>query len=224
MKLTNEHLTRQLDILHPDKMNVPITIVGAGAIGSITAVSLAKMGFELIQVFDFDRIEIENMNCQFYRFSDIGKLKVEALKELVHDFTGVSINAVNEPYVNQAFDGIVISAVDKMSVRKDIWEAQKRKRRGGNTIAVIDPRMGAEIAQMYVMSPKDKADIESYEKTLYSDDNAHPERCTAKATMYTANMLSGLVCKAVKDLVTDGPYPRVTMWSIKENDFNSWKK
>lgn len=226
MKLTNEHLTRQLDILHPDQMNVPITIIGAGAIGSFTTLALAKMGFELIQVFDFDKVEIHNMNCQFFRFSDIGKYKVEALKELVKDFTNVSISANTQPYTDQVFSGIVISAVDSMAVRKQIWDMHVKYRNEPlpPTQAIIDPRMGAEVAQLYTMNPRDKADVEDYTKTLYTDENAVQERCTAKATMYTACMLSGLVAKSVKDLVTNGPYPRVAMWSIKENDFNAWKK
>jgi len=50
------------------------------------------------------------------------------------------------------------------------------------------------------------------------------DRCTAKATMYTACMLSGLVAKSVKDIVTDGPYPRNAMWSIKDNDLIIYTK
>jgi hypothetical protein len=74
------------------------------------------------------------------------------------------------------------------------------------------------------MCPVNPEDIASYEKALYTDDNAQHERCTAKATMYTALSLSGLVAKAVKDIVTGGPYPRTAMWSIKDNDFQAWTK
>jgi hypothetical protein len=222
MILSNEHLTRQLDLLPPEKTEVPITIIGAGAIGSFTTLALAKMGFQDIKVFDFDSLEIENMNCQFYRFSDIGRPKVEALRDLVKDFSNVEIDARNEQYQAGCFKGIVISAVDSMAVRKKIWDNHKGM--SPHTKLILDPRMGAETAMLYVMSPMDEADISSYEKTLYSDENAVQERCTAKATMYTACMLSGLVSKAVKDIVTDGPYPRIAVWSIKDNDFQAWSK
>lgn len=222
MEFKNEHLIRQMDILHPSKTDVPITVIGAGAIGSFTVLALAKMGFSDITVYDFDRIEIENMNCQFYRFKDIGKFKTEALKELVNDFTGVEINAKVEPYERGTFKGIVIAAVDSMKVRKLIWDNHKKIAIG--TKFIIDPRMGAETALMYTMCPVNNEDIISYEKSLYSDDDAAHERCTAKATMYTACMLSGLVAKAVKDIVTEGPYPRTTTWSIKDNDLDIWTK
>lgn len=220
--VNNEHLTRQYDILPPEKTSVPITIIGAGAIGSLTTLSLAKMGFSDITIYDFDEIEVENMNCQFYRFKDIGSKKVFALQDLIKDFTGVEIKAIPEKYESGIFKGIVISAVDSMAVRKLIWDNHRGKTI--NTKYIIDPRMGAEEAMMYTMNPMDLKDIESYEKTLYTDDNAVHERCTAKATMYTASMLSGLVAKSVKDIVTEGQIPRVAIWSIKHNDFMCWSE
>ncbi len=40
---TNRFL-RQLDILAPGKLSFPIAVIGAGAMGSATVVTLAKMG------------------------------------------------------------------------------------------------------------------------------------------------------------------------------------
>ena len=212
-----------MELLPPEKCNIPITVIGAGAIGSFTVLALAKMGFEDITVIDFDKIEVENMNCQFYRFKDIGKFKVDALKELVNDFTGVNINVLADKYVGgKPFKGIVITAVDSMATRKLVWENHKEVAIG--TKFIVDPRMGAEVAMLYTMNPMSVEDIASYEKTLYTDENSFHERCTAKSTMYTACMLSGLVAKTVKDIVTDGPYPRTAIWSIKENDFQAWNK
>jgi len=223
MELKNVNLTRQLDLIPLEVLGEKITIIGAGAIGSFTALALAKMGFGDITIIDFDKIEEENMNSQFYRYSDIGTKKVTALQKLVADFTKTEIAARDERYERGTFPGIVISAVDSMEVRKRIW--MNHKNQAPFTKAIIDPRMGAETALLYVMSPMDERDIESYEKTLYTDDSAVQERCTAKATIYTANMLSGLVAKAVKDLVTSpGKYLRLAQWSIKDDQFIAWKK
>jgi molybdopterin/thiamine biosynthesis adenylyltransferase len=118
----NEQLTRQLDIIPVDVLGEPITIIGAGAIGSFTALSLVKMGFGNIRVFDFDTVDVVNLNSQFYRFKDIGKLKVRALADLIHEFTDVRIEAIGKPYTGGVFAGIVISAVDSMQIRKLIWD------------------------------------------------------------------------------------------------------
>ena len=119
---------------------------------------------------------------------------------MVGEFTKTQITAHCGRFTrsSQPCRGIIISAVDSMSARKAIWEAHKDYPFGVR--AIIDPRMGAEHALLYVMNPGDEADIEAYERSLYADDEAVQEPCTAKATIYTANMLAGLVCKAVKDL------------------------
>lgn len=217
-----EHLTRQFDILPPRATKVPITIIGAGAIGSFTALSLAKAGFEDLTVFDDDKVSVENMNCQFYRFEDIDHPKVYALERLINNFTRINIKSKYGKYTGGTFPGIVISAVDNMATRRLIWEEHKNV--APHTKAVIDPRMGGETALLYVMDPASAADIEAYEKSLYSDNEAHRERCTEKATIYTALLLSGLVCKAVKDLQTSQDYLRTAQWDIANNTLLAWSK
>lgn len=215
------HLTRQLDIIPLECLDQKITVIGAGAIGSFTVLSLVKMGFCNIRVYDFDDVSVENMNCQWFRMKDIGSKKVLALQELIEDFTGIKIEAVPERFNSQSLEGIVIPAVDSMSARKIIWDAVKSSL---SVRWVIDPRMASEYALSYVMNPNDPKDVESYEKTLYSDANAVAERCTAKATMYTATMIAGHVAKSVKDIVTKTPYARVVHWDIGANNYQSWRK
>lgn len=212
-----DHLTRQMEILPTKFLNQPITVIGAGAIGSWTVLALVKMGFEDVTVYDFDTIEVENMNAQFYRVGDIKKPKAVALQELVKDFTGVTINAKNERFTNQVLNGIVISAVDSMDVRAAIWAACKIN---PSVRMVIDPRMSAEVGAVYTMRPHQAADIETYEKTLYTDGEAVQERCTAKTTMYTVGLISGFVGKIVKDVVTENQYTRVAHLDIKANEYS----
>lgn len=214
------HLTRQLDIIPMNRLGQQITIIGAGAIGSVAAITLAKMGFGNISVWDMDVVSEENMNCQWYKMSDIGKLKVDALRDLVKEFSGYSIMPVAKEYVQGTFPGIVISAVDSMAVRVSIFNQHKE---AYNTNYIIDPRMAAEYALMYCMRPWDKQDIESYTKTLYTDGDAVQEKCTAKATMFTSTLISGMVCKAVKDIVVGDLPPRSMVWDIKQNSLLAWR-
>jgi len=211
----NEHLTRQKEIIPMEVLNTPITVIGAGAVGSWVVLSLAKMGFHDITVFDDDTITIENMNCQFYPHDAIGQSKVAALHRMVKQFANVEIHALAHRFTGrEQLTSIVISAVDSMTARKLVWDSAKANKA---VTMFIDPRMGAEMALMYSMNPKDAKDITSYEKTLYSDKEAVMERCTAKATIYTANLLAGLVVKAVKDAVLNAPRTRVAQWDIGKN-------
>lgn len=212
MQSNHVHLTRQLDLIPLDILDTPINIIGAGAIGSFTALALAKMGFHNITSIDFDYIDVENMNCQFFRFKDIGKAKVIALQELIKDFTNIKINAINDQWSGKIMDGITICAVDSMTVRKQVFDLYNRK--AFKSIAVIDPRMGAESAALYSYSPLNPKEVDEYEKTLYSDENAIQERCTSKATIYAALGLSSLVCSTVKELLVSKTYPRQIIWDL----------
>jgi molybdopterin/thiamine biosynthesis adenylyltransferase len=59
-----------------------LLIAGCG-IGSSVAVCAARMGFEKFILVDGDIVGEHNLNRQFYDFADIGKLKVDALKEKI---------------------------------------------------------------------------------------------------------------------------------------------
>jgi molybdopterin/thiamine biosynthesis adenylyltransferase len=137
---------RQLDILDPKLMSVPVVVIGAGATGSFTALSLAKMGVRNIKVYDFDTVEEHNLPNQFYRQCDIGKPKVEALREIIEQFEGIQINAKNEKYRGQRLAGIVITCVDSMDVRLNIWKFVKNN---PDVKLYIDSRMGAEVMRVY---------------------------------------------------------------------------
>jgi molybdopterin-synthase adenylyltransferase len=205
-----------MDIVPMDILGEKITIIGAGAIGGWTTLALAKMGFCNLTVYDFDKVDTVNLNSQFYRHSDVGSPKVVALAKLVQDFADIPITYRNERYEGGTFPGTVIAAVDSMEVRRKIWECHAGK--APFTRAIVDPRMGAEQALLYVMRPNDAKDQESYSKSLYTDDKAVQERCTAKSTVYCANLLSGLVVKAVKDLLTRPDYLRTAQWNVKDNE------
>ena len=72
IELKNQNLTRQLDLIPIAVLGTRITIIGAGAVGGWTSLALAKMGFSNITVFDYDVVEVENLNCQLYGPKHLG--------------------------------------------------------------------------------------------------------------------------------------------------------
>ena len=58
-----------------------VTVVGAGALGSWEAYFLKKLGVENIRVIDRDFVDITDLPRTVYEKEDIGKPKVDALKE-----------------------------------------------------------------------------------------------------------------------------------------------
>lgn len=75
-----------------------IAILGCGGIGSLACQSLAASGIENFLLLDFDKIEEDNLNRQFtYHRADIGKLKIEKLKKLLHtDYKTNKIKTFNQ--------------------------------------------------------------------------------------------------------------------------------
>lgn len=61
--------------------NVTVGIAGAGGIGSNVAMLLARAGVSSIVVADFDKVEIQNLNRQFFFADQAGMPKVDALAD-----------------------------------------------------------------------------------------------------------------------------------------------
>lgn len=223
MELNHNHLVRQLDLIPVEVLGKPISVIGCGAIGSFLVLQLVKMGFTNVTVWDPDEVSVENMSCQFFRFKDIGVNKATALRALVEDFTGVRVTAHPAAWDSSHASettGVVISAVDCMDVRRLIYETVQNA--CFKVTHIIDPRMSAEFAAMYVINPFDPKDQATYEKTLYSNEDAVQERCTAKSTVYTANLLSGMCAKAVKNLACRQTYPRTLQWDIAASNRDAY--
>lgn len=58
-----------------------VAISGLGGLGSNIAVQLCRCGIGTLRLFDFDTVDISNLNRQSYFIEDLGRLKTEALAE-----------------------------------------------------------------------------------------------------------------------------------------------
>lgn len=201
---------RQADILpQQDSARYPLVVIGAGGIGSPTTVALAKMGFSTIQVFDHDKVEPHNLPNQMYRVQDLGKPKVQALAEICREFADLEINPMAERFIDQPVEGIVISGLDSMAARKEVWAKLKYNIR---IKCYVEARMGAEVARVHTVRPCDPGDVEWYETTLYSDEEALEAPCTARAVIYNVFGIAGFIGNQVKRFVRNQPYSREIIW------------
>ena len=67
--------------------DVTVAIVGCGGVGSVAAEMLTRCGVGKLILFDYDRVELANLNRLFYRPEQSGMSKVEAARN-----TLISIN------------------------------------------------------------------------------------------------------------------------------------
>jgi tRNA A37 threonylcarbamoyladenosine dehydratase len=117
-------LSRHISVFNPAAVKDDIHIIGVGATGSFTAMMLARMGVPVINIYDFDDVEIHNIPNQYYDTGDLGKLKAEALADKLRlinpDITvNVGKEAVTPEDVSK-MSGYLFSLVDSMKVRKEL--------------------------------------------------------------------------------------------------------
>jgi molybdopterin/thiamine biosynthesis adenylyltransferase len=193
----NARFLRQLDILPPEKLCFPITVIGAGAIGSAAVVTLAKMGCSDITVWDDDRLAEHNISNQMCLAGEAGVNKVLALQKLVCLLCGATpiIKMRAERYRGQAFTGVVIAATDNMEARQEVWRRAKMNRK---VALLIDARMGAEFARIYSIHPMNADETDFYEENLHSAEEAERLPCSARAIIYCPTIIGGLIALQIK--------------------------
>jgi hypothetical protein len=196
-----------------------VTLIGAGGIGAVTALTLAKIGVETMDVFDDDVVSQENIPTQLHRVSDIGRLKVEGLAETLRQFSD-DIDVLGSPLrvsaAEQIISTLVISAVDSIDARKAIWAALCNPQSNWNYY--LDARMGAMEFQQFLIA-KDSPSMEHYAQALGAiNDSDLPEApCTAKATFFTAMIAAGHIGMTVANIVNGVAQPHRLVHNIPAN-------
>ena len=202
--------SRQMKIFNPfDHAGKFITIVGAGAVGSMTTVVLTKMGFRNLIVWDDDVVTPENLPNQFYPISSVGKTKVLALQEIVQMFTGLDIipmqkrwkEAEHREVIKQFPDdaGILIMCTDNMASRKMCYEYYCKEE--GMEELYIDARMGGLVYRVFLISPRA---AEKCTYPLYSDDASHQDPCTAKSIIFNVGTIASTIAGLISKYYTNG--------------------
>ncbi len=190
-----ERFMRQVDILTPDVCHEQITIIGAGATGSFTALALAKMGFDNIIIYDEDTVEEHNFPNQLFPTRNLGENKAQAVGKIVQEYTDTEIYTVPKYYEKQKLKGIVVSALDSMKGRKMIYNNAVES---GEVKLLVDPRTGAEVFKLYTIDLGLESERKAYEKTLHSDGQADEVPCTARAIIYSVLVVSAFIAKQIK--------------------------
>ncbi len=204
---------RQIDLVRPEALEVPVHLVGCGGIGSFAALALGKLGCPRLHLYDDDRVEEHNMPNQLFRVADIGRPKVEALAEILETFTGTRPQAHQRRIEGERLQGIVVSGVDSMFARKTLWQKTVRHRAG--IPLYLDGRIGAEVCRLYSIRPADPDDVRFYERSLYDDSQAEPVSCTAGTIIYTGFAVASLVADQVKKFATGEAIAREILCDLK---------
>ena len=186
--------------------NYTFHIFGCGAIGSSSAVMLTKMGASKFCLYDMDKVEDVNVGVSMYDNRDLGKDKVDALKELINNINPFcQIRTYNEMFKTFYYTGdndVAILGFDSMEARMQVVEACT-ERKNQKPLFIIDGRMGAEHYQQYLLLNPTKA---KYEKVWYSDEEGSQEPCNRKATAYCSFICGSFITNTVRKVICGMPY------------------
>jgi molybdopterin-synthase adenylyltransferase len=185
----NDRYSRQKDIVPAERINnCKATVVGVGAIGRQVASQLAAIGIPWMQLIDFDVVEESNIASQGYFEDDLKRSKVHATADICQQTNPrLELYTINERFKRTAKIGnILFCCVDKIETRRLIWESVKDK-----VNFFCDGRMTAEVLR--VITACDYNSRSYYPTTLFEQSQAFVGTCTAKTTIYCANIAAGLM-------------------------------
>ena len=187
--MSSERYSRQADIVPRDRiLDCKATVIGVGAIGRQVAIQLTAIGVPVLQLIDFDTVEISNLASQGFMHKDLKRPKVDATAEFVREINDcLQVEVLLDRFKRTTPVGnCVFCCVDSITTRKHIWDAVKDK-----VNFFVDGRMSAEVLR--VITACDEKGREYYPQTLFTAEQAHAGPCTAKTTIYCANIAAGFM-------------------------------
>ena len=169
----------------------PVTLIGAGSVGSWIAYFLAKMGVTDITVYDGDDVASHNIPMSFFGIEDVGRFKVEALEERIRRETGTSITAHARMYAGEPLRNTsVVASVDTMAARTLIWEQVKDRA----TVDVFcDTRLSAAYIDILTIDPTNSTEQADYERLNFRDEEAAVQSCGLHGIAYASSRAAGIV-------------------------------
>lgn len=182
-------LSKSYDFFQPDKDSARVNIVGCGSVGSTIAENLARCGVTNIALWDFDTVEPRNIVNQMFRQQDVGKLKVDALVEILTEINPEIKNKVQtkkEGWNGELMSGYIFLCVDGIELRREIVE---RHINSPYVKAVFDVRTMLTGAQSYA------ADWSSYKAkaTLLDSMQFSHEEAESSTPVSACGVVLGVV-------------------------------
>jgi hypothetical protein len=177
---------RNKDLINQSLLS-EVTIIGAGGIASALVTILAQMGFSKFYIWDDDKLEEHNLSTTAYPEDFLGYTKAKCAELMIYKFNAkadVDINIIKWKPGRHLSD-IVLLTPDNMETRLDVHMQWKKR---DTRKALIDMRMGA--LTMEVISVE--KDNDNFGKTWQPSSKISDEACTAKHTIFTANVVAGL--------------------------------
>jgi len=180
-------------------IQTPVRIIGCGAVGRQVALQLAAMGVSELYICDFDTITSHNVGSQGWHPREVGKLKIEMLRETLQHWNGTIWTQEGKwEEGDEEGDFPTFLCVDSLSARRKCL----RKLRTLGVPIIIDGRMGAEYFQVFTVPRGQEAD---FLDKIPKQSEQHQAPCTARSTLYCANIVAGYMVASYTAWIRKAP-------------------
>ncbi len=188
-----------------------INVIGGGSLGSALFQNLIRMNVSP-ELWDTDVVEARNRFNQRVFEADIGMKKTSSQARIADLIEwGRSANlALRDEKVgpDTKLSGIVLSAVDSMAARRDIWQAVKNN---PSVSFFADGRVGLDGGKAYGLDPNNVEHIARYEAPIH----LHKDPANAVGACKTEFPLP-----AIADIVAGHMLMRLARWLHLEQGCN----
>lgn len=173
-----------------------VAVIGVGSVGSWVVEFLVRLGVRDIDVWDHDSVTSHNVPMSCYRPSDVGRYKVDALRDHMIEL-GIELKTHVGLFTGAlTLSGVtVISCVDTMESREFIWETVCLQRVG--VTLFCDSRVAASYLEVYAVDPRSRDDARNYQNTLFLDEEAPQQLCGQHGIVHTATRAAGIIVSNV---------------------------
>lgn len=175
---------------------IPIAIIGAGNIGSNTAIALTKMGLFNITIFDEDTIEAHNLSSQAYLQEQVGMSKTDALCSIIERMndraTPIGVREYATGKELKSHFAIIISAVDSLEERRKLACAMAIST--PENTPVIDGRMGGTQIEVHTTT--------AHKWMTIIPEHADQDPCASRYISFTAYGIASLIANNVRLILT----------------------
>ncbi len=146
LRYSRQIMLPHIDVEGQEKLlDATVLLVGAGGLGSASALYLAASGIGHIIIADFDQVELSNLQRQIIHHNkDIGRLKVDSAKEKIHAINpDVEVSVIDDKLTNKNIDqwiqkaDVILDGTDNFNTRFIVNKACVRQKKPLVSAAVI---------------------------------------------------------------------------------------
>ena len=222
--MNDERYSRQSALVPREKLaQRKVTVIGVGAIGRQVALQLAAMGVQHLQLIDDDTVEESNIASQGYNESDLGWHKVVRTGDACFAINSTILFEIHKQKFEDKIEasGTVFCCVDSITARRQIWEILGIEIDETLVDFYCDGRMAAE--SLRIITVHDAESRKHYPTTLFSQEEAFQGSCTAKSTIYCANVIAGIMIAQFAKYLRDAPVEADISYNLSTNELTILK-